>query len=119
LIINLDDPNELLSQIRTDIVQLKSLEHPNLLQYRKTFKCERTLWLAMEYIDGAVLSDLSGICKLSETQIACISQEVLQALLYLHHSNIIHVNLNANNVFVSLSGDVKIGELSSFFWALG
>lgn len=50
---------------------------------------------------------------LTEPQIRVVCRQTLQALLYLHNNKIIHRDLKAGNILLSLDGDVKLGELTA------
>lgn len=47
---------------------------------------------------------------LTEPQIRVVCRQMLEALDYLHHMKIIHRDLKAGNVLLSLDGDIKLGR---------
>lgn len=47
---------------------------------------------------------------LTEPQIRVVCKQTLQALLYLHNNKVIHRDLKAGNILLSLNGDVKLGK---------
>lgn len=50
---------------------------------------------------------------LTEPQIRTVCKQTLLALIYLHENHIIHRDLKAGNILLSLEGDVKLGERQS------
>lgn len=50
---------------------------------------------------------------LTEPQIRAVCKQTLQALIYLHESHIIHRDLKAGNILLTLNGDVKLGKEQS------
>lgn len=51
---------------------------------------------------------------LTEPQIRVVCKQTLEALAYLHESKIIHRDLKAGNILLSLDGDVKLGNCVFF-----
>ena len=50
---------------------------------------------------------------LTEPQIRVVCKQTLEALVYLHDNKIIHRDLKAGNILLTLDGDVKLGEKQS------
>ena len=60
---------------------------------------------------GAVDSIMVDLEKpLTEPQIRCITLYMLRALSFLHDNKVIHRDLKAGNVLLTMEGDVKLGE---------
>lgn len=47
---------------------------------------------------------------LTEPQIRVVCKQTLDALVYLHENKVIHRDLKAGNILLTLDGDVKLGE---------
>ncbi len=47
---------------------------------------------------------------LTEPQIRVVCKQTLDAMQYLHDNKVIHRDLKAGNILLSLAGDVKLGE---------
>ena len=60
---------------------------------------------------GAVDSIMVDLEKpLTEPQIRCITFDTLKALEFLHQNKVIHRDLKAGNVLLTLDGQVKLGQ---------
>lgn len=53
---------------------------------------------------------------LTEPQIRVVCRQTLEALIYLHENKIIHRDLKAGNILLSLDGEVKLGKFLFFSW---
>ena len=47
---------------------------------------------------------------LTEAQIQCVCWEMLKAIDYLHQNKVIHRDLKAGNVLLTMAGNVKLGK---------
>lgn len=64
---------------------------------------------------GAIDSIMMDLEKpLNEEQIRYVCHEIVRGLKYLHEKKVIHRDLKAGNVLLTLDGDVKIGNLIEF-----
>ena len=60
---------------------------------------------------GAIDSIMIDLEKpLTESQIKYVCREICEALLFLHKNKVIHRDLKAGNVLLTLDGDVKLGN---------
>ncbi|KAL3278631.1 hypothetical protein HHI36_016171 [Cryptolaemus montrouzieri] len=82
------------------------------VQLHEAFLKEQQLWLLIEYCDGgAVDSIIMDLEKpLNEKQIAYVCQNMCKGLQFLHKSHIIHRDLKAGNVLLTMNGGVKIAD---------
>lgn len=48
---------------------------------------------------------------MTEPQIRVVCKQTLEALIYLHENHIIHRDLKAGNILLTLEGDVKLGKV--------
>lgn len=62
------------------------------------------------FVCGCVFFTLAELERpLTEPQIKVVCRQTLQALVYLHDIKIIHRDLKAGNILLTLDGDVKLG----------
>uniref|UniRef100_A0A094ZRV2 non-specific serine/threonine protein kinase n=1 Tax=Schistosoma haematobium TaxID=6185 RepID=A0A094ZRV2_SCHHA len=102
------------NDIVREIKFLSHLAHKNCVLPKGCFMKEQTPWLVMEYCIGSVADVLEVHKKpLREDEIACIVQEVLTGLDYLHSEKRIHRDIKAANILLTDSGGVKIGDFGS------
>lgn len=105
----------LLRQSRKDlllneILLMKEMQHPNIVNYLDSFVVSNELWMVMEYMDGGQLTDIIDNNTLHEDQIAAISLETCKGLEHLHSKNIIHRDIKSENVLMTGAGDIKITD---------
>ena len=68
--------------------------------------------MLIEYCDGGALDSIMVELEkpLSEPQIAYVCKNVCEALSFLHAHKVIHRDLKAGNVLLTMDGGVKLGE---------
>lgn len=82
-----------------EILTMKESQHPNLVNFLDSYLLTGTLWLIMEYVDGASLQFViqANNWTMREEMIALITKSVLEGLAYLHQSNVcIQFKMNIN-----------------------
>ncbi|XP_074487142.1 STE20-like serine/threonine-protein kinase [Sebastes fasciatus] len=103
---------EELEDYMVEIDILASCDHENIVKLLDAFYYEDKLWILIEFCAGgavdAVMLELER--ALTEPQIRVVCKQTLQALVYLHDNNIIHRDLKAGNILLTLDGDVKLAD---------
>ncbi|XP_061628126.1 STE20-like kinase b [Phyllopteryx taeniolatus] len=103
---------EELEDYMVEIDILASCEHQNIVKLLDAFYFEDKLWILIEFCAGgavdAVMLELER--PLTEPQIKVVCRQTLQALVYLHDIKIIHRDLKAGNILLTLDGDVKLAD---------
>ncbi|MFH1729186.1 MAG: serine/threonine-protein kinase [Pseudomonadota bacterium] len=99
-----------------------SLSHSNLAQVYELGQIDNTYFIAMEFIEGKNLREITKKCiskgiKLSIEQVVYIVSEVCKGLDYAHRKkrddtneslHIIHRDISPQNVMISYEGEVKV-----------
>ena len=102
--------------VAQEVLLLRKLQHPNIIQYYTSFVENHALHIVMEYADGGDM-----YCELrkrrhdnrpmSEKSVWHYFSQCCLALRYLHNENIIHRDIKSMNVFLTKSKEVKLGDL--------
>ena len=85
--------------------------HENIVQLYEAFFHDEKLWILIEFCEGgAIDSIMFDLDKpLTEPQIRYVCHEICKGLSFLHRKRIIHRDLKAGNVLLTLDGGVKLG----------
>ena len=94
---------------------LRTLIHPNIVEYKASFIDKGVLIIVMEYCE---MRDLAYHIKLrkaksqpySETEIMNYFVQICLSLEYVHGRHILHRDLKSQNVFLTRNNTVKLGD---------
>uniref|UniRef100_A0A8C1ULK8 non-specific serine/threonine protein kinase n=1 Tax=Cyprinus carpio TaxID=7962 RepID=A0A8C1ULK8_CYPCA len=96
-----------LEDYMVEIDILASCDHHNIVKLLDAFYYESKLWKTI-FICVCVCVELER--PLTEPQIRVVCKQTLDALQYLHDNKVIHRDLKAGNILLSLDGDVKLAD---------
>lgn len=82
--------DECLNEMRSEIHNMKYLDHPHIAKVYEAFEKHRMVWMVMENLSGG---DLWSRLPYSEAEAADIIRDVLSAVLYLHKRGVVHRDL--------------------------
>ncbi|KAM7385483.1 hypothetical protein PAMP_001565 [Pampus punctatissimus] len=101
-----------LEDYMVEIDILASCNHQYIVKLLDAFYFEGKLWILIEFCAGgavdAIMLELER--PLTEPQIRVVCKQTLDALCYLHENKVIHRDLKAGNILLSLEGDVKLAD---------
>ncbi|XP_051161210.1 serine/threonine-protein kinase 10-like isoform X2 [Leptopilina boulardi] len=106
------DGEDDLSDFMIEIDILSECKHPNVVELYEAFFTEGKLWMLIEYCDGGAVDSIMVELEksLTEPQIAYVCQNMAKGLSFLHKSKVIHRDLKAGNVLLTMQGGIKIAD---------
>ncbi|XP_072928818.1 serine/threonine-protein kinase Nek4 isoform X1 [Hemitrygon akajei] len=94
---------------------LSQLRHPNIVTYRESWEGDDgILYIVMGYCEGGDLYHKLKEQKgklLPESQVVEWFVQIAMALQYLHEKQILHRDLKTQNIFLTKSNIIKVGDL--------
>ncbi|MEK7432131.1 MAG: bifunctional serine/threonine-protein kinase/formylglycine-generating enzyme family protein [Cyanobacteriota bacterium] len=94
----------------------KQLNHKNIIRALDVFSINNTIYIVYDFIEKAITLDkFLAENKLKLENKISIILDILDALIYTHNKDIIHLNLKPNNILVSLNNnkiEIKIVDFS-------
>lgn len=106
------EDEENLSDHMVEIDILSEIKHNNIVELYEAYSLEDKLWMLIEYCDGGALDSIMVDLEkpLTELQIAYVCQHMLEGLIFLHKNKVIHRDLKAGNVLLTMEGGVKLAD---------
>lgn len=101
--------SKILSKICREVILMKQLNHPNIVQLLEVMENESTLYLVLEYASGGELFDylvVHGCMKEKEARIKF--RQMVSAVHYCHSKSIVHRDLKAENMLLNNRMEIKI-----------
>ncbi|KAG0529566.1 hypothetical protein BDA96_05G109600 [Sorghum bicolor] len=108
-----DDSNskECLRQLNQEIMLLRELSHPNIVQYYGSDLCNETLSVYLEYVSGGSIHKLlQEYGPFGEAVLRNYTAQILSGLAYLHGRNTVHRDIKGANILVDPNGDIKLAD---------
>ncbi|XP_063708327.1 serine/threonine-protein kinase 10 isoform X2 [Culicoides brevitarsis] len=106
------EDEENLSDHMVEIDILSEIKHENIVELYEAFSIDDKLWMLIEYCDGGALDSIMVELEkpLTEPQIAYVCKHMCAGLSHLHRNKVIHRDLKAGNVLLTMSGGVKLAD---------
>ncbi|NXR25185.1 PAK3 kinase, partial [Cinclus mexicanus] len=87
-----------------EILAMRDNRNPNIVTCLDSYLVDWELWLAMELMDGGMLSDVLRAVYLEEGRIDAVCRECLQGPHFLNAHQIIHRDVKSSNFLVDMNG---------------
>lgn len=103
---------EELQDLNVEIDILSTCRHPNIVELIESYYYDSKLWMLIEFCEGGAVDSIMNELEkpLTEPQIKYICHEICKGLEFLHKNRVIHRDLKAGNVLLTLGGDVKVAD---------
>ncbi|PBK87938.1 kinase-like protein, partial [Armillaria gallica] len=92
---------------------MTQVDHTHVVRFFGSYFDQKAgnFWIYMDYISGGTLAGLATSVQLLETDVKVLIRQILDGLIFLHRQNIVHRDIKGSNLFITLNGCVKIGDL--------
>ncbi|HEX2127946.1 MAG TPA: protein kinase, partial [Solirubrobacterales bacterium] len=97
-------------RFRREAQSAAGLQHPNVVGVYDRGETEGRYWIAMEYVEGAMLKDLIAR-GLSVGEAVEIVRQILTGARFAHARGIIHRDLKPQNVLVDPEGRARVTDI--------
>ena len=108
-----DLPEEERRTSRREAALLANLNHPCVLRHIESFEEDGHLCIVTEFCEHGDLDQRLRAQRgspVAESQVLDWLAQLLLALLYIHKRKVLHRDLKAANVFLSMNNTVKLGD---------
>jgi len=105
------DRPELFDELRSEFQHLQSLSHPNIVRVHEFDRDGETAFFTMELLNGTPLSRLFGSRKdaaIGRPYALAIIRDIGSAVAHAHSRNVVHGDLNPQNIFITQAGEVRV-----------
>lgn len=104
-----------MTDVLREVSIMKMLSHPNIVNLIEVIDDPDTdpFYMVLEYVESKWVCEGSGPpCCLVKSTARRYLRDVIAGLMYLHAHNIVHGDIKPDNLLVTSSGTVKIGDFS-------
>ncbi len=102
---------EALAMLREEVRTTRALRHPNIVGVYSLNSDRNEIYMLMEHLEGKPLSDLLDQefgRGMPFARAWPLIQDLCAALAYAHDHSVIHSDIKPSNIFVTMSGRVKL-----------
>ncbi|MBM3890256.1 MAG: serine/threonine protein kinase, partial [Verrucomicrobia bacterium] len=104
---------EFVKRFKREATSAANLSHEHLVQVYSAGEFEGTHYIAMEFVEGETLRGrIERHGKLDPCEALAITTHIAEALQYAWNTaKLIHRDIKPDNIFLSNTGDVKVGDM--------
>ncbi|PWY83502.1 Pkinase-domain-containing protein [Aspergillus heteromorphus CBS 117.55] len=104
-------PRQIPSGLEREVVIMKLIEHPNVINLYDVWENRGELYLVLEYVEGGELFDyVSKHGPLPEEEAVRLFRQIIAGLGYCHRFNICHRDLKPENILLDGQHNVKLAD---------
>ncbi|XP_071719872.1 serine/threonine-protein kinase GRIK2-like isoform X2 [Rutidosis leptorrhynchoides] len=104
-----------MTDVFREVIIMKMLDHPNIVNLVEVIDDPDSdhFYMVLEYIEGKWVFEGDGpTSSLGENVARRYLRDIVSGLMYLHSHNIVHGDIKPDNLLVTATGTVKIGDFS-------
>ncbi|XP_022756101.1 serine/threonine-protein kinase GRIK1-like isoform X1 [Durio zibethinus] len=104
-----------MTDVLREVLIMKMMEHPNIVNLIEVIDDPSTdqFYMVLEYVEGKWVCEGSGPPGgIGEDTARKYVRDIVSGLMYLHAHNIVHGDIKPDNLLISSTGMVKIGDFS-------
>ncbi|KAJ1636274.1 kinase-like domain-containing protein [Pavlovales sp. CCMP2436] len=100
-----------MSSLVSEVVLMKLLKHPNIVNYLESITTKDYLYIVLEFVEnGSLASILKKFGSFTEQLVSIYIAQVLDGLTYLHEQGVIHRDIKGANILITKEGTVKLAD---------
>ncbi|KAJ3423454.1 map/microtubule affinity-regulating kinase [Anaeramoeba flamelloides] len=100
---------EIRKSLKKQIKILKTINHSNVLHFKRCFQTKHKYYLVSEYIDGEELLALLNTCIRFKNNFARkIFIQLVNAIHHCHNLDIAHLDIKLENIIVTKNGNIQL-----------
>ncbi len=107
LVADSDTEEDALERLLREATLASALNHPNIVTIHETGTVDHDRYIAMEFVEGRTLRELSTEGLPLERTVA-IARQIAEALAVAHAARIVHRDIKPDNVMVRPDGYIKL-----------
>ncbi|KNH09434.1 protein kinase [Perkinsela sp. CCAP 1560/4] len=105
---------DFMEKLLREILVLKKLRHPNIVEYLQSFAIHSKLLLMMELVSGGSLQQvIDNFAPLGHEVAKKYLIECLRAISFLHTQGVVHGDIKPQNILVDTNGVCKLTDFGS------